>query len=102
MDEVRLNEEGAVSNYRQPYIDQIVVGLEKSIGTRWKAEALYVSRRNRRLVALVDRNLATNYTAFTNLRVTNRFGGVIRDQPIQTLVLIVAYLHIFDTSRHLW
>ena len=92
MDEVRLNEEGAVFNYRQPYIDQIVVGLEKAIGARWKAEALYVGRRNRRLVALVDRNLATNYTAFTNLRVTTRSGGTILDHNGRPLVLPVVYL----------
>jgi hypothetical protein len=91
-DEERLNEEGAVFNYRQPYLDQIVLGLERSIGARWKAEAVYVSRRNRRLVALVDRNLATNYTAFTNLRVTDRFGGVIRDHNGDPLVLPVVYL----------
>jgi hypothetical protein len=92
MDEIRLNEEGAVFNYRQPYIDQLVVGLERSIGSRWKAEAVYVSRHNRRLVALVDRNLESNYTAFTNLRVTNRFGGVIRDHNGDPLVLPVVYL----------
>ena len=92
VDEVRLNEEGAVFNYRQPYIDQVVGGLERSIGSRWKAEAVYVGRRNRRLVALVDRNLASNYTAFTNLRVTNRFGGVIRDHNGDPLVLPVVYL----------
>ena len=92
VDEVRLNEEGAVFNYRQPYIDQVVAGLERSIGSRWKAEAVYVSRRNRRLVALVDRNLATNYTAFTNLRVTGRFGAVVLDHNGNPLVLPVVYL----------
>ncbi len=92
MDEVRLNEEGAVFNYRQPYLDQIVVGVERSIGSRWKAEAVYVGRRNRRLVALVDRNLASNYTAFTNLRVTDRFGRVILDHNGDPLVLPVMYL----------
>jgi hypothetical protein len=92
MDEVRLNEEGPVFNYRQPFIDQVVLGVEKAIGSRWKAEAVYVARRNRRMVALVDRNLATNYTAFTNLRVTNRFGGTILDHNGQPLVLPVVYL----------
>jgi hypothetical protein len=91
MVEERLNEEGAVFNYRQPYVDQLVAGLEHSIGSRWKLEAIYVGRRNRRLVALVDRNLATNYTAFSNLRVTDRFGGVIRDHTGQPLVLPVVY-----------
>jgi hypothetical protein len=92
MDEVRLNEEGGVFNYRQPYIDQVVVGLERSIGSRWKAEAVYVNRRNRRLVALVDRNLESNYTAFTNLRVTDRFGGTILDHNGRPLVIPLVYL----------
>jgi hypothetical protein len=92
MDEVRLNEEGAVFNYRQPYIDQIVVGAERSIGSRWKAEAVYVNRRNRRLVALVDRNLETNYTAFTNILVRDRFNRVILDHTGKPLVLPVVYL----------
>jgi carboxypeptidase family protein len=92
VDEERLNEEGAVFNYRQPYIDQLVVGLERSIGSHWKAEALYVGRRNRRLVALVDRNLESNYTAFRNLRVTDRFGRTILDHHGNQLVLPVVYL----------
>jgi hypothetical protein len=92
MDEVRLNEEGAVVNYRQPYIDQLVVGLERSIGSHWKAAAVYVGRRNRRLVALVDRNLESNYTAFTNLRVTDRFGRTILDHNGRPLVLPLVYL----------
>jgi hypothetical protein len=92
VDEERLNEEGAVFNYRQPYIDQLVVGLERSIGSRWKAEAVYVGRKSRRLVALVDRNLESNYTAFRNLRVTDRFGGTIRDHNGRPLVLPIVYL----------
>ncbi|MGQ0713729.1 MAG: carboxypeptidase regulatory-like domain-containing protein [Gemmatimonadaceae bacterium] len=92
VDEERLNEEGAVFNYRQPHVDQLVIGLERSIGSRWKAEAAYVGRRNRRLVALVDRNLETNYTAIRNLRVTDRFGGRIFDHNGQELVLPVVYL----------
>jgi hypothetical protein len=92
MDEERLNEEGAVVNYGQPYVDQLVIGLERSIGSRWKAEAVYVGRRNRRLVALVDRNLESNYTAFTNLRVTDRFGRTILDHNGKPLVLPVVYL----------
>jgi hypothetical protein len=92
MDEERLNEEGAVVNYRQPYVDQLVIGLERSIGSRWKAEVVYVGRRNRRLVALVDRNLESNFTAFRNLRVTDRFGRTILDHNGKPLVLPVVYV----------
>jgi hypothetical protein len=92
VDEERLNEEGPVVNYRQPYIDQLVVAVERSIGSHWKAQAVYAGRRNRRLVALVDRNLASNYTAFTNLRVTDRFGRTILDHNGTPLVLPIVYV----------
>ena len=89
--EERLNEEGAVFNYRQPYMDQIVASVERNFGTRWKGEVLYVGRHNKRLVALVDRNLATNFTAFHDVRVNDRFGRPITDQNGDPLVLPVVY-----------
>ncbi|MFN0177493.1 MAG: carboxypeptidase regulatory-like domain-containing protein [Gemmatimonadales bacterium] len=70
---IRLNETGAVENYHQPYIDQAVLGFEKSFGPRWRAEALYVNRRNGDMVGLIDENLASNYTTFYNLLVLDRF-----------------------------
>ncbi len=70
-----LNEAGRVENYRQPYIDQWILGLEKSFGTEWKAELSYTNRVNKDIVGLVDRNLATNYSRLTNVTVQNRIGG---------------------------
>jgi len=72
---VRLSEVGRVENYRQPYVEQMVLGLEAALGRgrHWKAEAVYVDRRNRNLVALVDRNLESNYTVFENIRVLDRY-----------------------------
>ncbi len=70
---IRLSEVGRVEGYRQPYVDQAVVGLEVAFGRHWKAEAAYVDRRNRDMVALVDRNLESNYTVFENVRVLDRF-----------------------------
>ena len=70
---VRLNETGTVENYHQPYIDQAVFGFEKTFGPRWRAEALYVGRRNRDMVGLVDENLGSNYTTYYNLLVLDRF-----------------------------
>jgi hypothetical protein len=71
---VRLDQTGRVERYRQPYMDQAVVSLERAFGTRWKAGVAYVHRRNRDMVALVDRNLASNYTVVDNVIVLDRFG----------------------------
>jgi hypothetical protein len=70
---IRLSEVGRVEGYRQPYVDQAVVGLEAAFGSHWKAEVVYVDRRNRDMVALVDRNLQSNYTVFEDVRVLDRF-----------------------------
>jgi len=73
-EEVRLDQAGRVERYRQPYVDQAVLSLEHAFGSRWKAGVAYVHRRNRNLVALVDRNLASNYTVVENVLIRDRFG----------------------------
>lgn len=70
---IRLNEVGRVENFKEPYIEQGIVGLEKTWGAHLKTEALYVRRRNRNMVAVVDRNLDRNYTAYHNVTVLDRF-----------------------------
>lgn len=70
---IRLNEVGRVENFKEPYIEQATLGLEKSFGGRIKAEALYARRRNKNMVAVVDRNLAQNYTVYENITVLDRF-----------------------------
>jgi len=72
--EIVLNETGPVRDYRQPYVDQWLVGLEKQVGSWLKMEALYTRRSNRDMVALVDLNRATNYTRFTGVRVFDAAG----------------------------
>ncbi|MGW8268661.1 MAG: hypothetical protein ACWGSQ_20010, partial [Longimicrobiales bacterium] len=67
--EIILNETGPVEDYRQPYVDQWLVGFEKQVGNWMKLEGLYTRRSNHDMVALVDRNRATNYTAFERVRV---------------------------------
>jgi hypothetical protein len=71
---VRLDQTGRVEQYRQPYMDQTVLSLERAIGTRWKVGLAYVHRRNRDMVALVDRNMASNYTVIDNVQILDRFG----------------------------
>ncbi|MBW3572389.1 MAG: TonB-dependent receptor, partial [Gemmatimonadetes bacterium] len=73
-EEFRQNQTGPVENYRQPYVDQLVVGLERQMGRWWKAELVYVNRRNANMVALVDRNAATNYTMWENVLVYDAAG----------------------------
>ncbi|MGH7475923.1 MAG: TonB-dependent receptor [Longimicrobiales bacterium] len=72
-----LNETGPVQNYQQPYVDQWIVGLEKTFGRSVKLEAVYVNRRNRNMVALVDLNRATNYTRFDRVRVLDAGGNPV-------------------------
>jgi hypothetical protein len=73
----RLNESGRVEGYRQPYVDQLVLGGEAMVGSRMKATAAFVARENRQMVALVDRNLASNYTLYENVAVASYSGGDI-------------------------
>ena len=73
---IRLNETGPVSpDYRQPYVDQFLVGVEKTIGERIRLEGLWIERRNRNLVALVDRNMHNNYHRWERVTVTNLDGN---------------------------
>jgi hypothetical protein len=73
-DQVRLDQAGRVEHYRQPYVDQTMVSLERSFGGHWKAGVVYVHRRNHNHVALVDRNLASNYTVVEHVVVLDRLG----------------------------
>ncbi|HEU5218041.1 MAG TPA: TonB-dependent receptor [Gemmatimonadales bacterium] len=70
---IRLNEVGRVEDFKEPYIEQAILGLEKTWGSHIKTEALYVRRRNRNMVAVVDRNIANNYTTYHDVKVLDRF-----------------------------
>lgn len=70
---ITLNETGTVLDYRQPYIDQWLVGFEKQFGSSVKLELLYTRRSNRDMIALVDRNRESNYTRYG--RVSVHMGG---------------------------
>jgi hypothetical protein len=72
-----LNETGPVRDYRQPYIDQWLVGLEKQVGDWLKFEALYTRRANRDMVALVDLNRASNYTVFEDVRLFGPGNNIV-------------------------
>ena len=88
-----LNESGRVDGYRQPYVDQTVLGLEKSFGASWKAELLYTRRSNGDIVGLLDRNLATNYSPVVNVGVDHRLlSGQVLDANGKRLVLPAMYV----------
>ncbi|MEO8576608.1 MAG: carboxypeptidase regulatory-like domain-containing protein [Gemmatimonadales bacterium] len=82
-----LNEAGRVVNYRQPYVDQTILSLEKNFGPRWKLELAYTNRLNKDIVGLIDRNLDNNYSAFRDVRVRGRIGNTqVFDQFAKELV----------------
>jgi len=62
-----LNETGPVENYHQPYLNEWLVGVEKQFGTSAKLSVVYTRRTNHDMVALVDKNIATDYTLFEDV-----------------------------------
>ncbi len=89
---VRLNETGKVEGYKEPYVEQATLGLEKTVGANFKLDALYVRRRNKDMVALVDRNLASNYSTYQNITVLDRFFRPVlfQGEPLVLPVLAVS------------
>ena len=96
----RLNETGRVEGYRQPYVDQLVLGAEAMLGSRMKATAAFVTRENRQMVALVDRNLASNYTLYQNVAVASYSGGEIM-HGTEPLILDRVYVPNDIIRQHL-
>lgn len=97
-----VNESGRVTDYRQPFVEQAILGFEKTFGPRWKAELLYTSRINKDVAGLIDLNIAENYSPLTNVTVRHRitFGDVL-DQNAENLVLPVVYVRNDDLRREL-
>ena len=95
-----FNEASGFENYRQPYMDQVTVGLEKAITSRLKAEVLYVTRTNKAILALVDRNAAKNWRPLRDVSVYDGFGKVL-DANGQPLTFPVLYVRADDLRRRL-
>ena len=91
---IPLGEEvGPVEGWSQPYVDQFVGGLEWEFAENWKAGAVYVNRRNRDIISLVDRNQATNYTEVNGVSVVDKASGdPVLDQNGNALVLPSVFL----------
>ncbi len=82
-------------DYKQPYMDQITLGIEKAIGRHLKAEALYVNRRNKAVLSLVDKNVDRNWSPITNVRVRDA-GGAVQTPDGGDVVLPVVYVRNDD------
>ncbi len=95
-----FSEAKGFENYRQPYMDQLTLGLEKSISSRLKVEALYITRANRSILALVDRNAAKNWRTIKDVYVYDGFGKVL-DANGQPLKLPFVYVRSDDLRRRL-
>lgn len=96
------DEVGRVERYRQPYVDQLVVGIEKAFGASWKGALLFTDRVNRDIVGLVDRNRSSNYTRVHDTRVEHRFvNGRVRDAHGNRLVLPLLYVANKDIREYL-
>lgn len=101
-DETILDASGRVDGYKQPFVDQSVLAIEKSFGRSWKAEAVYTSRRNGEIVGLRDRHLATNYTPIRNVWVDHRYvRGFVLDAYGNRLVLPELYVPNNELQRQL-
>jgi len=100
--EIILNEAGKVENYRQPYVEQAVLSVEKKFGSRWKAEVSLTSRVNKDIVGLVDRNILENYSPIRNVAVRDGvFQGTIHDHNGRPLVLPVVWVSNRDLRNEL-
>lgn len=90
-----FNEADGFVDYRQPFMDQATFGLEKSFRRRYRAEVVYVQRRNGDVLSLVDRNLARNWSRVSNVAVRQGAQPVL-DQAGRPLVLPELWLRNDD------
>ncbi len=95
-----FNEASAIEDYKQPYMDQVTLGLEKSLGRNLKAEVVYINRRNRSVLSLVDKNISGNWSPINNVSVTDTRGAV-PDPDGNPLVLPVVYVRNDDLRNRL-
>ncbi len=96
-----FNEANRFQDYRQPYINQFVAGLEKQLTRHLKAEVVYVNRVNKNVIALRDLNVATNFTVFRNVSVLDLNGDPVAGPNGAPLVLDSIFVRNDDLRRRL-
>jgi len=94
------NEARRFEDYRQPYMDQITIGLEKAISRRLTAEVVYINRRNRSVLSLVDKALVRNWSPIANVRVLDS-RGTVKDPDGRDVVLPEIYVRNDDLRARL-
>lgn len=87
-------------NYRQPYMDQLTIGLERALSSRMKAEVLFVTRANKAILALVDKNAQQNWRVLRDVQVYDGLGRVL-DANGEPLTLPELYVRADDLRRRL-
>jgi len=89
-----------IRNYRQPHVDQVTLGVEKTLGRRLRADALYINRRNRAVLSVVDENAMRNWSPIANVRIANP-QGAIRDPDGRDVVLPRVFVRNDDLRARL-
>lgn len=95
-----FSEAKGFENYTQPYMDQLTLGIERAITSHLKAEVLFITRANKSVLALVDRNAARNWKPLHDVYVYDGFGNV-RDANGQPLKIPTLYVRADDLRRRL-
>ncbi len=94
------NEANEIEDYKQPYMDQVTLGLEKAINRSLKAEVIFINRRNRSVLSLVDKAIDRNWSPIENVRVLDSRGAV-KGPEGQDVVLPVIYVRNDDLRERL-
>lgn len=94
---------GPAVDYSQPYVNQLVIGLEKYLTDDWKVGLTYINRENEDILSLVDLNRDSNYTLFNGVEVFEfPSGDPVLDADGNALVLDNVYLSNQDIIERGW
>ncbi|HMS04092.1 MAG TPA: hypothetical protein PKE51_14005, partial [Gemmatimonadaceae bacterium] len=86
--------------YRQPFVDQLMLGVERALGSSLRAELLYVRRTNRNVLTLVDERRERNWSPLANVRVSDA-AGPVRDVDGNPIVLPTLWVRNDDLVERL-
>lgn len=75
----QLNQEGVVKDYHQPFVDEFVVGAHADPSPEFHVEASYAQRNYRDIIALVDKNEASNFAEADSVVMIDSRGYPIAD-----------------------